>query len=1562
MEIIVRRTILALAVFAFCAGTADVNGGVAARTANPQSPHLERGVLLAPGQALVPLPLPIVEGDVWSYMKGTVEPPADWATLSFDDSSWLSGPSGFGFGDGDDATVLSDMRGGYSTVYTRRTFTANPASIGGLQLTVDYDDGFIVYLNGTEVARRQAPGVIGQPAAHNALATDSHEASGGSGGNPPEVIDVSANVGLLVAGDNVIAVHGLNAGLSSGDFSLIVEFRTGNAAPQTPHDPLPAPDATGVATSTQLCVTVNDPNLDPLNVTFYGHETPAGPSPPFTIVAVPDTQFYAAYYPGSYLAQTQWIVDNKATRNIAFVSQLGDCVDDANDTAQWIAADAAWDLVENPATTGLADGIPYGIAVGNHDQSPVGNPGTTGSPTATTGPFNQWFGIGRFQGRGYYGGSYGLDNDNHYELFSAGGMNFIAIHIEYMTSNSQLRQDVLAWADALLQTHANRRAILTSHYLMEGGSSNAFSNQGLATWTALKHNHNLFLMLCGHLDTAKARTDTYVDGTGTTTTHTLRSDYQFQPNGGNGWLRIMTFSPADDTIDVKTLSPTLGQNLTDADNQFTLPYDMDGSVPFAAINSIPIQVSNYPPSGQQVCTTWVGLQPNRQYEWYALVSDGAAVSNGPHWSFQTAATCLAEGACDDGNACTLDSCDSGTGTCLNLPLPAGTACLDGLVCNGNEACNASGQCVAGSPLSCDDGDLCNGTESCDAVLGCQAGSPLICNDQMPCTSDTCDPLTGCQTVNACGAGQVCTATGCLAGCFSNAECGDDDPCTTDACDLPNTHALSFDGTDDFVTMGAAPELAAAQFTLELWFKRTGVGVATGTGGGGFTAAVPLVAKGAGESESPTLNMNYFLGLVETTPGTWVLGADFEEGAGGTGPLGQNHPVLGATPVPFGQWHHAAATYDGISWRLYLDGSLDATATVEQPAASDSVQHFGLGTSLTSTGTQRGRYMGLLDEVRVWSYARTPEQIWFNMGRQIETEDNLLGRWSLNEGSGTTATDIALTPTQENGALVNGAGWSTDAASLDFGTCTHVPNLCDDGNSCTLDSCDAVFGCTQTPLPNCCAGNPTCDDGNSCTLDGCDAGNQCTHTLLANCCTQDAACSDGNPCTTDSCNVATRAAISLNGTSSRVVMGEASGLGATTFTLECWFRWNNGGSTASSGGGGVVAYPLMTKGRGESDGNNRDQNYFFGMNAGGRLTADYEEGAAQLTPGANHPVTGSTAIARNDGVWHHAAATFDGTTWRLFLDGNQDGIVVVGPNRLPRSNSIQHFGVGTALNSLGQTVDSVGVVNGYLSGDIDEVRVWNYARSEAEIQANMNRQVAAGSGLLGRWGFDEATGTLAADPTNPAEVGTVENGTWLTTGLPLVGTNSCEYAAVPEATVCNDGNACTTNDTCAAGSCVGGAASNCDDGNACTDNSCDPLLGCVLTNNSAACSDGDTATCGDACTGGVCLPGVPVAAPAPVDDSVRIAKTATEAVISWTDAQGPFNVYRGINGEAASWTYNHACFVTQFPGAVALDDEIPAENQLFYYLISRVDSCRESSLALDSSGQELPNVTPCGVAP
>src|SRR5215208_70604 len=78
---------------------------------------------------------------------------------------------------------------------------------------------------------------------------------------------------------------------------------------------------------------------------------------------------------------------------------------------------------------------------------------------------------------------------------------------------------------------------------------------------------------------------------------------------------------------------------------------------------------------------------------------------------------------------------------------------------------------------------------------------------------------------------------------------------------PTPTALQLNGSTQYVTMGAAPGLGAAQFTLETWFKRTGAGVGTSTGSGGLTSAIPLIAKGRAQAETPAnLNMNYFLGI------------------------------------------------------------------------------------------------------------------------------------------------------------------------------------------------------------------------------------------------------------------------------------------------------------------------------------------------------------------------------------------------------------------------------------------------------------------------------------------------------------------------------------------------------------------------------------------------------------------------------------------------------------------------------------------------------------------------------
>ena len=109
----------------------------------------------------------------------------------------------------------------------------------------------------------------------------------------------------------------------------------------------------------------------------------------------------------------------------------------------------------------------------------------------------------------------------------------------------------------------------------------------------------------------------------------------------------------------------------------------------------------------------------------------------------------------------------------------------------------------------------------------------------------------------------------------------------------------------------------------------------------------------------------------TTP-TDVLAADFEDTA-----TGLNHPISGTTPITNDVWHHAAATYDGTTWRLYLDGQLEATEVEGAfTPRSDTTQDAGLGVMLMSNGNpgNTARFQGVLDEARVWTGARSLAQI------------------------------------------------------------------------------------------------------------------------------------------------------------------------------------------------------------------------------------------------------------------------------------------------------------------------------------------------------------------------------------------------------------------------------------------------------------------------------------------------------------------------------------------------------------------------------------------------------------
>ena len=113
----------------------------------------------------------------WKYLEGTKEasnPPNAWRMLDFDDAHWKEGRSGFsiGYGRYDAPTTLWEMPGKYHSLFLRKKFTLQDTEwIKSLVMRVDYRDGFVAYLNGTEIARRGLAGEPGQAVPFNALAT-----------------------------------------------------------------------------------------------------------------------------------------------------------------------------------------------------------------------------------------------------------------------------------------------------------------------------------------------------------------------------------------------------------------------------------------------------------------------------------------------------------------------------------------------------------------------------------------------------------------------------------------------------------------------------------------------------------------------------------------------------------------------------------------------------------------------------------------------------------------------------------------------------------------------------------------------------------------------------------------------------------------------------------------------------------------------------------------------------------------------------------------------------------------------------------------------------------------------------------------------------------------------------------------------------------------------------------------------------------------------------------------------------------------------------------------------
>ena len=298
------------------------------------------------------------------------------------------------------------------------------------------------------------------------------------------------------------------------------------------------------------------------------------PAQDFTIIVLPDTQNYSAYYPATLPAQTQWIAANVASLNIKSVVGAGDVVNGGGEPTQWQTASAAYHMLDGT--------VPYFVAMGNHDY----NANDPQHRTLAAGNFNTYFGPSRYAipGSGYGGSFIAGSNENFWGSVVINNQQYIFLVLEFYP-----RMSALQWAAGVIRANPAAEVILVTHAYGYNDSTrialcdqyNAESyglgndNDGDETWANLASQFpNVTLVLSGHIVNGSGPSQGHMTEPGTSgnTVNEMMADYEKLAGGGSGYLRILTFQPGNNQIVVSTYSPTLNAYLTDSGNSFTVPW------------------------------------------------------------------------------------------------------------------------------------------------------------------------------------------------------------------------------------------------------------------------------------------------------------------------------------------------------------------------------------------------------------------------------------------------------------------------------------------------------------------------------------------------------------------------------------------------------------------------------------------------------------------------------------------------------------------------------------------------------------------------------------------------------------------------------------------------------------------------------------------------------------------------------------------------------------------------------------------------------------------------------
>ena len=257
----------------------------------------------------------------WRFSRGTNEassPVTAWRNLTFNDTvlPWSSAPAPFHFGESlSIGTLLSDMRNVYTCVFLRQMFTVtNKQEVNALVLDVKYDDGFIAWINGTEVAR--------------ALVTNTTYTSTASGSHEATSIVSFTNVfpSYLVNGSNILAIQAFNGTIGSSDFRIDAAVRVTRDGSRPEISSLSPQSGSSVSSLASISVVFSEAVFGVQASDLLVNDLPAA-----TVVGTPGTNtwVFAFPHPGPGQVNVGW------GESHGIIDAWGNPFDSEASTASW---------------------------------------------------------------------------------------------------------------------------------------------------------------------------------------------------------------------------------------------------------------------------------------------------------------------------------------------------------------------------------------------------------------------------------------------------------------------------------------------------------------------------------------------------------------------------------------------------------------------------------------------------------------------------------------------------------------------------------------------------------------------------------------------------------------------------------------------------------------------------------------------------------------------------------------------------------------------------------------------------------------------------------------------------------------------------------------------------------------------------------------------------------------------------------------------------------------------------------------------------------------------------